>query len=66
LLRVKGFVRIAGHPGAGLVELAGGRVTLTFREWPTESTQKTQLVLIGEALDEAAIRRQLWACRVES
>jgi len=65
LLRVKGFVALHGETRRALVELAGGRVNLTLgEEWPDPSAPRTQLVFIGEGLDEAALRRQLWACRV--
>ena len=65
LYRVKGFVNIAGESRQGFLELAGDRVSLVFGEpWPTQSTApQTELVLIGDDLDEATIRRQLWACR---
>jgi len=67
LLRVKGFVALHGEARRALVELAGGRVHLTFGDaWPDPERPRTQLVFIGEGLDEAALRRQLWACRVGS
>ena len=63
LYRVKGFVHIAGEPRRAFLELAGDRVTLEFgEEWPGAQA-KSELVMIGEDLDEASIRRQLWACR---
>jgi G3E family GTPase len=65
LLRVKGFVALAGEERRGLLQLAGGRVELEFGE-PWDGVPHTQLVFIGEGLDEATLRRQLWACRVES
>ncbi len=68
LLRVKGFVYVTGQgPVAerprAFIELAGNYLEL--REGPVWGTDipRTELVLIGEDLDEAAIRRQLWACR---
>ena len=61
---VKGFVALHGEGRRALVELAGNRVHFSFGEpWENEAEPKTQLVFIGEGLDEAALRRQLWACR---
>ncbi|MBL4635990.1 MAG: GTP-binding protein [Kofleriaceae bacterium] len=63
LYRAKGFVHIAGESQRGFLELAGDRVSLSYRgKWP-DSRRFTELVLIGENLDEASLRRQLWACR---
>jgi G3E family GTPase len=65
LVRVKGFVNIAGSDRRGFVERAGRTTTLSYgEEWSGE--RRTEIVLIGEDLDEAAIRRQLWACRAAS
>ncbi len=65
LLRVKGFVALQGEDRRALVELAGDRVHFSFAEpWEDQQQTRTQLVFIGEGLDEAALRRQLWACRV--
>lgn len=63
LVRAKGFVRLAGDDQAGFVERAGA--TLELRRgltWP--GAPRTELVLIGDDLDEPALRRALWACRV--
>lgn len=63
LVRAKGFIAIAGQDRRGFVERAGARTALTVREpWGT-SPRRSELVLIGDALDEAALRRALWACR---
>jgi len=63
LLRAKGFVHLAGDPRRGFVERAGIRTELRHDgEWGT-SARRTELVLIGDDLDEAAIHRGLWACR---
>jgi cobalamin biosynthesis protein CobW len=63
LLRAKGFLYLAGERRRAFLEVAGVRSALRFdREWGSEP-RRTELVLIGENLDEAALRRQLWACR---
>jgi len=63
LVRAKGFVHIAGDDRRGFLERAGVHTTLGFGEpWATERP-RTELVFIGERLDAAALRRQLWACR---
>jgi G3E family GTPase len=65
LLRVKGFVHIVGRPERGYLELAGTRAQLRYGEsWSTSPT--TELVFIGEDLDEAELRRRLWACQARS
>jgi G3E family GTPase len=62
LVRAKGFVRVAGSDNAAFAEKAGAMLELrTDLPWPGEP--RTELVLIGADLDEAAIRRALWACR---
>jgi G3E family GTPase len=62
LVRAKGFVRVAGSGSAAFAEKAGAMLELrTDLPWPGEP--RTELVLIGADLDEAAIRRALWACR---
>ena len=66
LYRVKGYIHLAGDERRGFLELAGERVGLEHREPWGQEEPKTELVLIGAELDEAAIRRQLWACRAEA
>lgn len=66
LLRAKGFVHIAGEPRRGFVERAGVRTSLTYGDAWGDDPPRTELVLIGEDLDEAAVRRRLWACRVSA
>jgi G3E family GTPase len=63
LVRAKGFVHLAGEPRRGFLERAGDRTHLSFGEVWGDDTPITRLVLIGEDLDEAALHRQLWACR---
>jgi cobalamin biosynthesis protein CobW len=63
LIRAKGFVHLAGDPRRGFVERAGIRTELRLdSEWGA-AARRTELVLIGDDLDEAAIHRGLWACR---
>ena len=63
LVRAKGFVHLAGEERRGFVERAGIRTTLTYRDVWAGDPRRTELVLIGDDLDEAAIQRALWACR---
>ncbi len=63
LVRAKGFVHLAGDDRRGFVERAGIRTTLTHLEPWGASPRRTELVLIGDGLDEGAIQRALWACR---
>lgn len=62
LIRAKGFVHLAGDARRGFLERAGVRTELrTAGEWAARP--RTELVLIGDDLDEAAVHRALWACR---
>ena len=63
LVRAKGFVSLAGEPRRGFVERAGIRTSLELRDPWAEAERVTELVLIGDDLDEASLRRALWACR---
>jgi G3E family GTPase len=63
LVRAKGFVHIAGETRRGFLERAGTRTSLSFGEPWGDDQPRTDLVLIGEGLDAAALQRQLWACR---
>ena len=63
LVRAKGFVHLAGDERRGFVERAGLRTELAHREPWGDAPRRTELVLIGDDLDEAAIHRALWACR---
>jgi len=63
LVRAKGFVHLAGDDRRGFVERAGARTSLSHREPWGDAARRTELVLIGDDLDEAAVQRALWACR---
>jgi G3E family GTPase len=63
LVRAKGFVHLANDARRGFVERAGIRTELRHEgEWGS-TPRRTELVLIGDDLDEAAVHRALWACR---
>jgi G3E family GTPase len=62
LVRAKGFVHLAGDDRRGFLERAGARTGLAAGEPWGGAPRGTELVLIGDGLDAAAIRRQLWAC----
>jgi G3E family GTPase len=63
LVRVKGFVNVAGDDRRGYLELAGNTLALRYGDAWGDDPRVTELVLIGEGLDEAALRRRLWSCR---
>jgi G3E family GTPase len=66
LVRAKGFVHLAGDDRRGFLERAGLRTELRHEGvWGT-APRRTELVLIGDDLDEAALHRALWACRAGS
>jgi G3E family GTPase len=63
LVRAKGFVHLAGDDRRGFVERAGIRTELRHEGTWGDAPRKTELVLIGDGLDEGAVHRALWACR---
>lgn len=63
LVRAKGFVDVAGDHRRGFLERAGARTGLTFGQPWGDAPRRSEFVLIGDDLDEAALRRALWACR---
>jgi G3E family GTPase len=63
LVRVKGFVHLAGESHRGFLELAGGRLELREHDAWGDDRRRSELVLIGDELDEPALLRALWACR---
>jgi G3E family GTPase len=65
LVRVKGFVHLAGEDRRGFLERAGNVTELRLGE-PWTGPRRTELVFIGEGLDPGALRRELWACAASS
>ncbi|MCG5053449.1 MAG: GTP-binding protein [Myxococcales bacterium] len=65
-VRVKGFVHVEGDERRAFLERAGDQTSLRFEDPWGNRPRKTELVFIGEGLDPAAVRRQLWACRAVS
>jgi G3E family GTPase len=63
LIRAKGFVHLAGDDRRGFLERAGIRTELRPDAPWGDAPRRSELVLIGDDLDEAAIHRALWACR---
>ncbi|HEY4177396.1 MAG TPA: GTP-binding protein [Kofleriaceae bacterium] len=63
LVRAKGFVHLADEDKRGFIERAGSRTSLELHTPWGNDPRRTEMVLIGDDLDEAAIQRALWACR---
>ena len=62
ILRVKGFVAVPGKPMRLLVQGVGRRFDSHYdRRWRDDEARTTRLVLIGQDLDEAALRARLAA-----
>ncbi len=61
VLRVKGFVEVAGKPMRLLVQAVGPRVAHHFdRPWAPGETRRSRLVVIGlKGLDRPAVERIL-------
>ncbi len=66
LVRVKGFAHLAGDPPRrAALELAGSALSLAPGEpWALGEAARSELVFLGEAIDDAELARRLWACRV--
>ncbi|WP_205925757.1 GTP-binding protein, partial [Pseudomonas viridiflava] len=65
ILRVKGFAAIPGKPMRLLIQGVGTRFDKHFdRAWRTDEERLTNLVLIGQELDAAALEAQLNAAIV--
>ena len=63
LVRAKGHVHLAGEPRRAFLDRSGARTRLELGAPWGEEAPSNRLVLIGDDLDEAALQRQLWACR---
>jgi cobalamin biosynthesis protein CobW len=63
ILRVKGFVAVAGKPARLLVQAVGPRIQHHFdRAWKADEPRRTQLVVIGQkGLDRSAIEAAVGA-----
>jgi cobalamin biosynthesis protein CobW len=61
VLRMKGFVAVAGKPMRLLVQAVGARVSHQYdRAWSTDETRAGRLVVIGQkGIDRAAVERAL-------
>jgi len=67
LVRVKGFVHLAGDDRRACLELAGTELILRpGPPWPPGEPRRTELVFIGDDLDDDLIARRLWACRANA
>lgn len=62
ILRIKGFAAIPGKPMRLLLQGVGQRFDKHFdRAWQADEARLTRLVVIGQALDQAAISSELQA-----
>ena len=61
ILRLKGFVALEGKPMRLVVQAVGNRVDHYFdREWETNETRHSQLVVIGlEGMEHSAIEAKI-------
>jgi len=64
LVRIKGFAHLAGEACRATLELAGAALSLAPGAPWGEEPPRSELVFIGEAIDDAELARRLWACRV--
>ena len=63
ILRSKGFLSLAGNPRRALFHGVNNRFTLFWdRLWEKGETRTSQMVFIGKALDEEALRCALGKC----
>jgi G3E family GTPase len=61
--RSKGFLSIAGNPRRAIFHGVNNRFTIMWdRLWEKDEVRKSQLVFIGKALQESAIRAELEKC----
>jgi G3E family GTPase len=63
VFRSKGFVAIAGNPRRAIFHGVNNRFTIMWdRLWEKDEKRTSQLVFIGKALNEPAIRAELTKC----
>ncbi|HKE14227.1 MAG TPA: GTP-binding protein [Kofleriaceae bacterium] len=63
LVRVKGFVHLAGDERRAFLELAGTELALRpGPRWSTGEPRRSELVFIGDDVDDDLLARRLWAC----
>lgn len=68
ILRIKGFVAVAGRPARLVVQAVGPRIQHHFdRPWQANEPRASRLVVIGQSgLDRAAIEARLQAAQSEA
>ena len=63
VFRSKGFLAVAGNPRRAIFHGVNNRFTIMWdRLWEKGETRRSQIVIIGKALDEARLRAQLEKC----
>lgn len=62
IFRAKGVLWFAESPDRHIFHLCGKRYTVDSEQWAHGSVPQTQLVVIGQHLDKAALLRQLEGC----
>lgn len=64
LARVKGYVHLAGDDRRGFLELAGTELSLRpGAPWGEGEERRSEIVFIGDDVDDDALAGRLWACR---
>ena len=63
VFRSKGFLSVGGNPRRAIFHGVNNRFTIMWdRLWEKGETRRSQIVIIGKALDEARLRTQLEQC----
>lgn len=63
VFRSKGFLSVAGNPRRAIFHGVNNRFTIMWdRLWEKGESRRSQIVIIGKALDEARLRTQLEKC----
>ena len=63
VFRSKGFLAVAGNPRRAIFHGVNNRFTIMWdRLWEKGEPRRSQIVIIGKALDEARLRAQLEKC----